>query len=114
MYVQEQYTMKKIIPITDLQRQIGTIVSGCETSGEPVIITQRGRAAAVLLPVSRYEQIEADLTRLDELELQAMLQQAEANIAAQQTISHQEVKERMAARMKTGAVKTGARKRRTG
>ena len=106
--------MKKIIPITDLQRQIGQIVSACETSGESVIITQRGRAAAVLLSVSRYEQIEADLTRLDELELQAMLVQAEAQIAAQQTISHQEVKERMAARMKTETPKAGARKRRAG
>ncbi len=99
--------MKKIIPITDLQRQIGNIVSGCETSGESVIITQRGRAAAVLVPVRRYEQMEEDMTRLDELELQAMLVQAEAQIAAQQTLSHQAVKERMADR-----VKTGARKRR--
>lgn len=100
--------MKKIIPITDLQRQIGTIVSGCETSGESVIITQRGRAAAVLVPVRRYEQMEEDMTRLDELELQAMLVQAEAQIAARQTLSHQQVKERMAARMKTGARKRRA------
>lgn len=106
--------MKKIIPITDLQRQIGNIVSGCETSGESVIITQRGRAAAVLMPVRRYEQIEEDLARLDELELQAMLAQAEAQVAARQTISHQEVKERMAAKLKPAPVKTATRKRRVG
>lgn len=106
--------MKKIIPITDLQRQIGQIVGGCETSGEPIIITQRGRAAAVLLPVSRYEQIEEDLARLDELELQAMLAQAEAQIAARQTLSHQEVKQRMTAKQKPAPVKTGTRKRRAG
>ncbi|MBS1807698.1 MAG: type II toxin-antitoxin system prevent-host-death family antitoxin [Acidobacteria bacterium] len=104
--------MKKIIPITDLQRQIGTLVSGCETSGEPIIITQRGRAAAVLLPVSRYEQIEEDLARLDEFELQAMLQQAEAQIAARQTITHQEVKARLTAQMPK--TKAGTRKRRAG
>jgi prevent-host-death family protein len=92
--------MKKIIPITDLQRQAGQIVTGCADSGEPVIITQRGRAAAVLLPVSQYEQIEADLQRLDELELQAMIERAAAQIAAGQTLSHQQVKERLAARMK--------------
>jgi prevent-host-death family protein len=117
MYIQEQCIMKKIIPITDLQRQIGTIVSGCETSGESVIITQRGRAAAVLVPVRRYEQIEEDLARLDELELQAMLVEAEAQIAARQTISHQDVKARMAAHLKktkTETVKTGTRRRRAG
>ena len=65
--------MKKIIPITDLQRQAGQIVSDFDEAAEPVIITQRGRAAAVLMPVARYQQMEEDLARLDELELRDML-----------------------------------------
>ncbi len=89
--------MKKIIPITDLQRQAGQIVSGFDETDEPVIITQRGRAAAVLVPVARYEQMEEDLARLDELELREMLAVAEAQIAAGRTVSHRKVKERMAA-----------------
>ncbi len=102
--------MRKIIPITDLQRQAGQIVSGCSDSGESVIITQRGRAAAVLLPVSQYEQIEADLQRLDELELQSMIAKADAQIAAGKTISHEQVRDRLAARMKTA---TSGKKRKT-
>jgi prevent-host-death family protein len=104
--------MKKIIPISDLQRQAGQIVSDCAESGESVIITQRGRAAVVLMPVSRYEQIEEDLSKLDELELQAMLIQAEAQIAAGQTIPHQQVKERMARRMKEAAAQKAAPRKR--
>lgn len=93
--------MKKIIPVTDLQRQAGQIVNGfSDASAEPVIITQRGRAAAVLLPVSRYEAIEADLARLDELELQSVLAIAEAQIAAGQTVSHAQVKTRLVERLK--------------
>lgn len=102
-----RYRMKKIIPVTDLQRQAGQIVNDfSKAAAEPVIITQRGRAAAILLPLRRYEEIEADLTRLDELELQSMLAVAETQIAARQTVSHQQVKNRIAERMKTATKKT--------
>ena len=90
--------MKKIIPITDLQRQAGQIVSAFDESPDPVIITQRGRAAAVLIPVARYQQMEEDLIRLDELELRDMLAAAESQIAAGQTVSHRKVKEKLAQR----------------
>lgn len=62
-------TMKEIIPITDLQRQAGQIVSGLADSGEPVFITQHGRPAAVMISAAHYAQIEEDLQRLDELGL---------------------------------------------
>lgn len=103
--------MKRIIPITDLQRLAGQIVSGFDKTAEPIIITQRGRAAAVLMPVARYEQIEEDLARLDELELRAMLSEAEKQIASGQTVSHRKVKERMARRMTAASKEPGKRKR---
>jgi hypothetical protein len=46
---------------------------------------------------------EADFARWDEIELQAMLEHAEAQIAARQTISQPEVKARIAARKKAVA-----------
>jgi prevent-host-death family protein len=105
--------MNKIIPITDLQRQAGQIVSGFDEAAEPVIITQRGRAAAVLMPVARYQQMEEDLARLDELELRDMLATAESQIAAGETISHQKVKERIEQRKESvpGTKEPGRRKR---
>jgi prevent-host-death family protein len=86
--------MQKLIPISDLQRQAGTIVGDLTSNNEPVIITQRGRASAVLLSAAHYTQIEADLTRLDELELLSMVAQAREAIAQKKTISHREVKAR--------------------
>jgi len=59
--------MKKIIPITDLQRQAGQILSSPSHSDEPVIITQRGRTAAVIVSAERYIQIEEDLQRRAQL-----------------------------------------------
>ena len=87
--------MKKIIPITDLQRQAGQILSSLSDSDEPVIITQHGRTAAVIVSAERYTQIEEDLQRLDELELLEMVKRANEARAAGDTVSHAEVKKRL-------------------
>ena len=50
----------KIIPITDLRHNAARILKQARSSNEPLIITQRGRAAAVMLSVEAYEQAEHD------------------------------------------------------
>jgi prevent-host-death family protein len=85
--------MQKIIPITDLQRGAGQIVT--DLSDESIVITHRGRAAAVLVSAERYAQMELDLERLDELELAGMVEDARHARTANQTLSHDEVKRRL-------------------
>lgn len=85
--------MQKIIPITDLQRGAGQIVT--ELADDAVVITHRGRAAAVLVSAERYAQMESDLERLDELELAGMVEEARRARASKQTLSHEEVKRRL-------------------
>ena len=46
------------------------------------MITHRGRPAAVLVSAERYAQMEADLERLDELELIAMVEDARQGLQA--------------------------------
>jgi prevent-host-death family protein len=87
--------MKNIIPVTDLQRQAAQILSDLAESDEPVIITQRGRASAVLVSAKRYSEIEEDLELLDDLELMQMLAEAEEDRKVGNTISHDEVKRRL-------------------
>jgi prevent-host-death family protein len=87
--------MKKIIPITDLQLQSRRIVGGLSETGEPVIITQRGRAAAVLLSAERYSQIEEDLNRLDELEMLNLLERGMADFDKGRTLSNKEARARL-------------------
>ena len=86
--------MKNIVPITDLQRQAGQIISGLKDSDEPVIVTQRGRAAAVIISADRYGEIEEDLKKLDELELAAMVAESLEAIANGNVIAHEELKRR--------------------
>lgn len=51
--------MKNIILVTDLQIPAGQIIGNLAELEEPVIITQRGRASAVLLSAERFTEIEA-------------------------------------------------------
>jgi len=55
-----------IIPITDLRQDATAIIKRVATSREPLVITQRGRAAAVMVSMEAYEhsQHELELLRL--------------------------------------------------
>jgi prevent-host-death family protein len=56
----------KIIPISDLRQNASDIIKRVVSSREPVFITQRGRAAAVMVSMENYEhaQHENELLRL--------------------------------------------------
>jgi len=56
--------MDKIIPISDLQTQAKKYVEQVQRTDEPVIVTQRGRATAVLVS---YESFEGMLAAQNEL-----------------------------------------------
>ncbi|MBI2915670.1 MAG: type II toxin-antitoxin system Phd/YefM family antitoxin [Elusimicrobia bacterium] len=47
--------MNRIVPISDLQTQAKKVVEQVKKTKEPVIITQRGRASAVLVDYEDYE-----------------------------------------------------------
>jgi prevent-host-death family protein len=44
-----------IIPVTDLRQDAAATLKRLRASKQPVVITQRGRAAAVLLSMDEYE-----------------------------------------------------------
>ena len=48
----------EIVPITDLRQDSSAVLERVRSSREPVIITQRGRAAAVMVSVEEYERSE--------------------------------------------------------
>jgi len=56
----------KIIPISDLRQNASDVVKGVSATKQPVFITQRGRAAAVMVSMEAYEeaQHELDILRL--------------------------------------------------
>jgi prevent-host-death family protein len=56
----------KIVPVTDLRQDAAGVLKELQKTGEPLFITQRGRAAGVLMSIGAYErsQRERELLRL--------------------------------------------------
>ena len=66
--------LPEIIPITDLRQDSSSVLKKVRDSRKPLIITQRGRAAAVLLSIEEYERSE------QEREILLLLAQGEKEI----------------------------------
>lgn len=65
-----------IIPVTDLRQDAAAALERVRVSKKPLVITQRGRAAAVMLSIEEYERAER------ERELLRLLARGEKEIAA--------------------------------
>jgi prevent-host-death family protein len=65
-----------IMPVTDLRQDAAAALERVRASRQPIVITQRGRAAAVMLSVEAYERAE------HERELLQLLTRGEKEIAA--------------------------------
>lgn len=66
--------MPNIVPISELRQDASAIVKRASSTGDPVFITQHGRASAVLMSAGAYERTQR------ELEILRILAQGEADI----------------------------------
>lgn len=74
-----------IMPVTDLRQDAAAALKRVRASKQPLVITQRGRAAAVMLSVEAYERGE------HERQLLMLLARGEKEIAAGQGYDLDEV-----------------------
>ena len=84
-----------IRPVTEFRANASAVLEQLATTRRPVILTQHGRSAAVLLDVQAYEAL------LDEVALLRDIKTAEAQVARGQVRSHATV----AKRLRTNRVK---------
>jgi prevent-host-death family protein len=101
-YVQKynrRYAMGKlsnIIPVSDLRQDAARLLKQLRKTNEPLIITQRGRASAVMISVEAYEKSEQEKELLRQLargdkeietgkgyDLDAVLAEADALLAGE-------------------------------
>lgn len=73
---------RDIQPVTEFRANAAQFISQVQETGEPVILTQHGKSAAVLLDVDSYESM------MDELALLRDVRTAEEEIAAGRGRSH--------------------------
>lgn len=84
---------RDIQPVTEFRANAAQVIEQVRETGAPVILTQHGRGAAVLLDVEAYEAM------VDELELLRDVQSAEAQVAAGKGRSHAAVAKSLRARL---------------
>ena len=96
--------MEKIVPISELQSQARRIVEGVKKTRDPVIITQRGRPAALLVNWEDYEGMVATLDEMSEPDWRERLAEAERDSRARKGVELGVIKGR---RAKRAGVKKG-------
>jgi prevent-host-death family protein len=65
-----------IVPVSDLRDDAANVLDRVKKSHEPVVITQRGRATAVIISIEEYERSE------HERDILRLLAQGEKEVAA--------------------------------
>ena len=88
--------METIVPISDLQSQAKKIVERVKKTRDPVVITQRGRPAALLVNYEDYTGMVATLEEMSQPDWRERLTEAERDSQASKSIDIAEFKTRRA------------------
>ncbi len=75
----------EIVPVSDFRRDAAAVLQKVQDASDPVVLTQRGRAVAVLQSIESYEKLQHDLA------LARALLAGEQDIAAGERHSREEV-----------------------
>lgn len=56
-----------IVPVTDFRNNAADVLTQLITNGRPIVLTQRGRASAVLLDVKEYQRLTERIAELERI-----------------------------------------------
>jgi prevent-host-death family protein len=85
--------MIKQVTVTDLQRNAAKVIS--DLGKGPVVVSQRGRPAAVIIDTATFERIELELEEIERKRVIEIVQAGLADYKAGRVISHAEVVRRV-------------------
>ena len=71
-----------IVPLTEFRANMAATIGQLRDTGRPVVLTEHGRGAAVLLGIADYEAL------LDEVDLLRDVRTAEEQLAAGEGVAH--------------------------
>ena len=83
-----------IQPVSDFRANASAMLQQIRESGRPLVLTQRGRGAAVLLDIASYQSL------IDELEELRDVHKGLADVAHGRVVEHADVVARVGARLK--------------
>jgi len=70
--------MSKILPISEVKAKLPEIITGVEEREEEVVVTRKGKPAAVLVNYFEYERIKETLDVLSDPDLMQQLRKSQA------------------------------------
>lgn len=85
--------MIKQVTVTDLQRNAAKVIS--ELGKGPVVVSQRGRPAAVIIDTETFERIERELEEVERKRVHEIVQAGLASYEAGRTSPQSEVERRV-------------------
>jgi len=86
---------KDIRPLADFRANLAAVVQQVQRTKRPVILTQHGRSAAVLLDAAEYEALLERAELLDDVRI------AEAEVAAGKAVAHGKAKAAILAQLRS-------------
>jgi prevent-host-death family protein len=87
--------MLKQVTVTDLQRRAAEVINGLRDG--PIVVSQRGRPAAVIVAAEAYEQMEQALAEVETNQVREIVAAGLANYHAGRTSSQANVARRVRA-----------------
>lgn len=100
MLYQKEYIMKRIdlntgiIPLSEFRANATRCVTQVRETRRPMVITQHGKSASVLMDVGEYEKL------MDRIEILQDVETAERQLEEGQGIAHAKVKKQLLARLR--------------
>jgi prevent-host-death family protein len=87
--------MIKQVTVTDLQRRAAEVIGSLREG--PVVVSQRGRPAAVIITAEAYEQMEQAVAEVEAKQVREIVEAGLASYRARRTSSHTTVARRVRA-----------------
>lgn len=87
--------MMKQVTVTDLQRRAAEVIGSLRNG--PIVISQRGRPAAVLVTAEAYDEMEQALAEVERKQVQEIVEAGLLSYKARRTSSHSAVMRRVRA-----------------
>ncbi len=82
------------LPLAEVKAKLSELVDRVERQQDRIVVTRRGKPAAVLISPDDLESLEETLAILSDPELMAQIREGEDAIARGDLFSHEEVKRR--------------------
>lgn len=84
--------MSKVVPVREFRAELASLINEVADRREHVIITRRGRPAAVVVPVEEYDALEETAEILSDRETLAAIEKGRREIDADKSVTLEDLR----------------------